>query len=474
VEYGQVVSGRRPIPACRPSSVARLVRPSATTLAVAGALVAIAGCARQIAHPLVASFEPVAVPGVAERHGIAAGAAHACALGADGTVVCWGNNAAGQLGNGTTAGASTPVAVEGLAGAVGIAAGRVHTCAFGGDGAVACWGDNREGQLGNRTMLASSLAVPVAGVSGAVAIASGWAHSCALIEDGSVWCWGNNQEGQLGVGTRMMAEGPVRVARIDNAVGIGAGVAHTCAVLFDGRVACWGNDGFGQTFGTSFGLRSSRPVLIAGITSAAAVAAGRNHTCALLRERVVKCWGANNFGQLGAPGGTFSPSVPVQVALVADAVSITAGFFHTCALASDGSVRCWGANIAGQLGAPSENRTASALPMDVIGAPPATAVAAGGVYTCALLEAGDVACWGGNDFNQLGAPLAQAGAGPSPSARSDSTTASPPSPDPASGAPSSSVEPVPPSSEPASAPPPAAPADAPSTRGSYMGRIQRR
>ena len=393
----------------------------------------------------MASFEPMAVPGVAERHGIAAGAAHACALGADGTVVCWGNNAAGQLGNGTTASSSAPVAVEGLSGAIGIAAGRVHTCAFGGDGAVACWGDNGEGQLGNRTMLSSSLAIAVPGVSGAVAITSGWAHSCALIEDGSVRCWGNNQEGQLGVGMRLVMDAPVKVARINSAVGIGAGVAHTCAVLFDGRVACWGNDGFGQPFGTSFGLRATKPVIIAGITTAVAVAAGRNHTCALLREGVVKCWGANVFGQLGSPGGSSSPSVPVEVEGVSDAVAISAGFLHTCALSADGSIRCWGANMAGQLGAPSENRAGSAVPVSVSGDLHAAAIAAGGVYSCALLVNGNVACWGGNDFNQLGAPLDErATAEASSSQGTADEQASPP------------------------------PADAPSPRGPRLGRMQTR
>jgi alpha-tubulin suppressor-like RCC1 family protein len=390
--------------------IERTVRRRAIS-ALACALLVGAGCARHAARPVMASFEPVWVPGVVECRGVAAGAAHACALHIEGSVICWGNNAAGQLGSGTTAGDSTPVLVEGLGDAVSVTAGRVHTCALRSEGTVACWGDNHEGQLGNRAMAASASPVPVPGLAHVLDVASGWAHSCALVDDGSVWCWGNNEEGQLGAGNRLVATGPVEVARIDDAVEIAAGVAHTCAVLYDGRVACWGTDGFGQPFGTSFGLRSTKPVLVAGVYGAVAVAAGRNHSCVLLDGGTVRCWGANVFGQLGAARGAASPSVPVDVEGVTDAVAISAGFFHTCAIARDGSVRCWGANIAGQLGAPSPNRVGSVVPVGVAGDPRVSAVAAGGVYTCAVLVNGDVACWGGNDFNQLGAPLAAAEAG---------------------------------------------------------------
>lgn len=369
------------------------------------------GCSRTLGRPAQLSFDPVTVPGVAECRGITAGAAHACALQADGTITCWGNNVAGQLGNGTTANASIPVAVSGISGALAVSAGRVHTCALLADATVACWGDNHEGQLGNVSIAASPFPVPVSGVTRAVALASGWAHTCALLDDGAVQCWGNSSEGQLGTGSRRNPGRPIPVSRLSTARALTAGVAHTCAVLERGSVACWGTDGFGQAYGRSFGLRSLSPVIIAGISTAVVAAAGRNHTCALLRDGTVKCWGANLLGQLGAPGGAVSPSSPVTVEGISDAVAISAGYFHTCVLLRDGSVRCWGANVAGQLGARSGGRAGSVIPVGVTGDLHATAIAAGGAYTCALLLDGDVVCWGGNDFNQLGGPVGSGGLG---------------------------------------------------------------
>jgi alpha-tubulin suppressor-like RCC1 family protein len=217
-----------------------------------------------------------------------------------------------------------------------------------------------------------------------------------------VHCWGNNDEGQLGSGTRAPAPGPVRVRRITAARSVAAGVAHTCAALADGTVACWGNDGYGQRGGTTFGLRTAEPVRVAGIVSATSVTAGRNHTCALLAGGAVVCWGSNLQGQLGNRTGAVSPSVPVVVEGIADGQAVAAGFFHTCVLLRDRSVRCWGANGAGQLGAPSRSQTVSLLPLPVSGDPRASTIAAGGFYTCALLLDGAVACWGANDFRQLG------------------------------------------------------------------------
>ncbi len=361
------------------------------------------GCGRTVKPPVPASsFEPRLVPRVHAGDSVTAGAAHACAALADGRVLCWGNNAAGQLGSGAFGGPSAPVVVEGISSATVVAAGYLHTCALLVGGSVACWGDNHEGQFGARAVTASPLPVPVPDVRHAVQVVAGWAHSCALLKDGTVRCWGNNDEGQLGSGTRELAQGPVRVRRVGGARAIAAGVAHTCAVLSDGSVACWGSDGYGQRAGTTFSLRAPEAVRIAGIASATSVTAGRNHTCALLDDGSIACWGSNVLGQLGNRTGAVSPSVPVAVEGVTDALGLAAGFFHTCALLRDRSVRCWGANAAGQLGAPSRSQTISLLPLPVSGDPRASTIAAGGFYTCAVLLDGEVACWGANDFRQLG------------------------------------------------------------------------
>src|SRR5438876_1878896 len=196
------------------------------------------------------------------------------------------------------------------------------------------------------------------GVGVATAVELGSFYSCSLLQDGTVRCWGDNSAGQLGDGTTTNASTPVAVAGIGGAVAVTGGGFHTCARFLDGTLECWGRNDFGQLGDpatTSF--NSVTPVRVTGITSAIAVAAGGFHTCALLADGTVRCWGENDFGQLGngtsdpAPGTptTFNPS-PVTVSGIPTAVAISAGGWHTCALLRDGTVQCWGENTYGQLG----------------------------------------------------------------------------------------------------------------------------
>jgi alpha-tubulin suppressor-like RCC1 family protein len=259
--------------------------------------------------------------------------------------------------------------------AVAIAAGGVHTCALLSDGSARCWGANYYGQLGDGTTTGSSTPVAVSGLSNAVAIAAGWQHTCALLSDGTAMCWGWNLYGQLGDGTRTGSSTPVAVCAtgatppctaansniLTGAVAIAVAGAwifppglssHTCAVVGDGSAMCWGANNTGQLGdGGACGYSCSTPVAVSGVSNTVAITAGGLHNCALLSDGSAMCWGANNTGQLGDGGACgYSCSTPVAVSGLSNAVAISAGFVHTCAVLSDGTGRCWGDNGAGQLG----------------------------------------------------------------------------------------------------------------------------
>ena len=267
---------------------------------------------------------------------------------------CWGNNGYGQLGNGTTTDSSTPVTVTGITDRHRHhRRRRPHVRAARRRDRSSCWGEQQlraARQRHHHVISDAGIGEPRHTV--AVAIAAGDAHTCALLSGGTIKCWGNGGYGQLGVGGIVQTSTPMGpVTGITSASAITAGDEHTCAVLADGTMSCWGNNSNGRLGdGTTAGALS--PVSVSGIgttTPAATTAtAGSEHTCALLSDATVRCWGDNFFGELG--NGTNQPSsTPASVTGIA-AVAITAGSWHTCALLTAGTIDCWGDSGHGQLG----------------------------------------------------------------------------------------------------------------------------
>jgi len=411
------------------------------------------------------SYEPVAVlhdddadPGtppvpIDDIAAITGGEYHSCAVRATtGQVLCWGHNAFGQVGDGTTVDRPLAVVVGGIPAddghgdhdphrAVALTAGEGHTCAVLDDGTARCWGQNHYGQLGNNTTFATApdqkgtdsptpvtvtfdadpdpLAEEIDPVEGIVSITAGQFHTCARLAGGGGRCWGNNGRGQLGdslVPQRNRATA-VPIDGLAGAVALTAGGFHTCALLAGGGMECWGYNFSGQL--GSYKASSPTPVTVTAVTGATEVTTGAGHACAQLTTPAYTnrpvCWGANASGELGA-GLTPSPAdttVAVQVATTPglpmdEADLLAAGNDHTCALATGSQApRCWGRNTHGQLG--DGTNTSRTAPVAVSGITTATAVDAGGIlsgveigHSCARLSDAGVRCWGANTSGQLG------------------------------------------------------------------------
>ena len=370
-------------------------------------------------NPTISVGQPQQFTATGVRGGTAVdvGAFHSCALLQDGTVSCWGANESGQLGDGTVTNASTPVTVAGISGAVAISGGGFHTCARFPDSTLQCWGRNNAGQLGPAVTGERSLTpMPVTGVT-ATAVSAGGFHTCALPGDGTVLCWGQNDLGQLGNGTvsptvNAPNPAPASVSGITTAVAVAAGGWHTCALLQDGSIRCWGDNTWGE-LGNAAVIASNpprdqqpvtpvpTPVTVSGITTAVAIEAGIFHMCATLRDGALQCWGRGEEGRLGN-GSTANSSTPVAVSGITPA-AVTPGAEHTCAILQDRTKRCWGDNNFGQLGNGSPDGVVSTIPSaPVTGITAATAASSGAEHTCALLQDGSLQCWGAGNFGRLG------------------------------------------------------------------------
>jgi alpha-tubulin suppressor-like RCC1 family protein len=330
----------------------------------------------------------------------------ACAItpAPNGLVFCWGRGNNGQLGNGSFSDSSTPVQVSGISRAVAIAAGSTHTCAVVDSGAVYCWGDNFLGQFGtgNFSNNPSNVPVLVAGVTDAADIVSGSSHLCVRTNSGGMRCWGSNTYNQCGAGS-IQSVGPIvtPTGLGSGITDIGAGISHSCAKRSNGAISCFGRNNESQ-----LGAAASATLPVTDVIGADGVIAfgGNLHNCYFNSPAgEVFCVGRNNLGQLGISGITQSQvsyvrstGVPAGVVQVASARDTT--FFRT----NQGTVLSVGANDLGQLG--NAQTVSNATVAQTVGnlLPAASFIAASGNQACAIVQGGEVRCWGNNNRGQLG------------------------------------------------------------------------
>jgi alpha-tubulin suppressor-like RCC1 family protein len=349
---------------------------------------------------------------------LSAGVYSTCAIYSNNRVYCWGSNSSNQLGLGSSTKLSytvRPNPVKGVpAQPVGISNGYSSACSILITGGISCWGSNPAGALGPKSLGKSAKsAQPSASlISPWVAPSNqstGSQHSCFRDNNATVKCLGTNNYGQLGNASNTPSATPTQVAVLTGASAatrasqVVSGANHSCALLDNRNVKCWGVNNVRQ-LGTPTNSVAwvNSPVDVPALTNnVTQLASKADHTCAIHANGDVSCWGADSYGQLG--DGTVAPfKGAVKVAgLGADARQVSTGVAHTCSLIKGGGVKCWGSNEFGQLG--NGTATTSSKPVSVIGLPrPANEISAGGYHSCARLDNGSIYCWGRGTKGQLG------------------------------------------------------------------------
>jgi alpha-tubulin suppressor-like RCC1 family protein len=375
---------------------------------------------------------------------IDAGGYHACGITTTEQLLCWGYNADGQLGLGSTSIVNHPTLIPGDYRYRRIAGGFYHACAFTLASEAWCWGNNADGRLGDGSTATTSVSpVPVVTaevvdtlvgdtvVVGRVrllvqALSAGEAHTCGVDLSQHVWCWGRNREGQLGRGVigDFFPPSPVSTSEVFKDVSVGG--LHTCGIAVGGAGLCWGYNVAGQ-LGDGSTTTSALPVAVPGtfrtdprvifhspdpdfpLPPGPFVAAGYDHSCAISAAGPTLCWGLNEYGQLG-DGTTINRTSPTPVAGGHAFAAVTAGLRHTCALDSSGAAWCWGDNTHGELGDGSHTRTGT--PVAVAGGLQFAYLKSGELSTCGVTPTGVAYCWGDNEYGQLGDGTASSSAVP--------------------------------------------------------------
>lgn len=331
----------------------------------------------------------------------AAASGHAsCGLTTDGVVYCWGDVSLGIDLVGTSV-SNTPVRFDrqGALRFASLSVGGTHICGLTAEGAAFCWGDNTAGQLGNGTNTSSYAPVAVVGGHTFRMLSAGGVHTCGLTLAGAVYCWGAHPGD--GVPGYHKNSAPVSIVGGRTYIAVSAGVQHACATATTGDVYCWGDNQGGQLGdGTGSYIERTTPVRALGGVAFASVSSGGVHTCALTADGTAYCWGNNTFGRVGS-GLPITALTPQQVATNVRFSSIVAGAQHTCAIALSGGAYCWGYNIQGQGGTGTTNSEIVA-PTAVSGNRPMKWLALGHNHTCGITVDGIAYCWGLNANGQLG------------------------------------------------------------------------
>lgn len=264
------------------------------------------------------------------------------------------------------------------------------------DGSLRCWKRSE----GVQAPILSSTAA-IAGLDEVLDVATGNDFVCAIVKGGRVYCWGDNTYGQLGAGRiEKRVDTPVHVEGIDGATSIVAGMMHSCVLLAGGRVSCWGWNANGQVGGdVEYGSEArelARPEIVAGISDATQLAAGRDQTCVRMKNETW-CWGRSYMkSQTNARG--YHHNQAAKVPELADLQQFGFSGETACALFNDAHIGCWGSGAFSIL--PSRPLNADS-PLPVI-LPPAKTFAASKYHGCAILQNGRVSCWGWNNHGELG------------------------------------------------------------------------
>lgn len=345
------------------------------------------------------SRTPVQVQGLSTATAIAAGGEHSLALLSNNTMMGWGTNREGQLGTGSASGSRVPVSIQNFAtlpGVTAIAAGKEFSLALLTNGTVLAWGANEEGQMGNGKA-GTKVTTPTAikGLSNVTAISAGSEFALALLKNGTVMAWGAGSEGQLGTGKHNNSLVPTAVKGLANVTAIAAGGESALALLSSGKVMSWGSNSAAQ-LGVAPELKnvgegefeevevanSAVPLEVQSLSGVSAIAAGTAHSLALLPDGEVMAWGGNESGQLGNGTEGGRSNLPTAVPNLSGVTRIAAGAFHNLAILGGGSLVAWGYNPDGQLG--NGGNLNSPVPVAIAGIGHVSGISGGGSHSLAL------------------------------------------------------------------------------------------